>query len=271
MTTKDEQLIFRCFRRKKNYEKNFNKDLIQRFENTYEFCNKDLNKFTLLLRKGVYPYEYMDSWQRFDETSLPDKEAFYSNLNMEDTTDVDYRHGKTVFEYHINKNLRDYHDLHVQSDTLFLADVFENFRNMCIKVYELDPAHFLSPPGLAWQACLKKTEVKLELLTDADMLLMIEKGIRGGICHAIYRYAKANNKYMKNCNKYKEESFFQYLDVNNLYGWAMSQKFPVSGFKWKKNMSKFNEEFIKNYDEDSDKGYILEVDVKYPKNLHGLH
>ena len=98
MTTKDEQLIFRCFRCRKNYEKNFNKELIQRFVNTYEFCNGDLNKFILLLRKGVYPYEYMDSWQIFDETSLPDKEAFYSNLNMEDITDVDYRHGKTVFE-----------------------------------------------------------------------------------------------------------------------------------------------------------------------------
>ena len=231
MTNKDEQLIFRCFRCKKNYEKNFNKDLIQRFANTYEFCNGDLNKFILLLRKGVYPYEYMDSWQKFDETSLPEKEAFYSNLNIEDITDVDYRHGKTVFEYLINKNLGDYHDLYVQSDTLLLADVFEDFRNMCIKVYELDPAHFLSAPGLAWQACLKKTEVKLELLTDVDMLLMVEKGITGGICHAIYRYAKANNKYMKNYNKDKEESFLQYLDDSNLYGWAMSQKLPVSGFK----------------------------------------
>ena len=216
MTTKDEQLIFRYFRCKRNYEKNFNEDLIQRFANTYEFCNGDLNKFILLLRKGVYPYEYMDSWQRFDETSLPDKEAFYSNLNMEDITDVDYRHGKTVFL--INKNLGDYHDLYVQSDTLLLADVFENFRNMRIKVYELNPDQFLSAPGLAWQACLKKTEVKLELLTDVDMLLTVEKGIRGGLCNAIYRYAKANNKYMKNYNKYKEESFLQYLDDNNLYG-----------------------------------------------------
>ena len=115
-----------------------------------------------------------------------------------------------------------------------LADVFENFRNMYIKVYDLDPDHFLSAPGLAWQAYLRKTEFRLELLIDVDMLLMVEKGIRGRLCHAIYRYAKANNKYMKNYNKDKEESFLQYLDDNNLYGWAMSQKFPVSGFKWKK-------------------------------------
>ena len=149
MITKDEQLIFRCFRCKKNYEENFNKELIQRFANTYEFCNGDLNKFILLLRKGVYPYEYMDSWQRFYETSLPDKESFYSNLNMKNITDVDYRHRKTVFEYIINKNFGDYHDLYFQSGTLLLADVFENFRNMCVKVYELDPAHFFSAPGLA--------------------------------------------------------------------------------------------------------------------------
>ena len=221
MTTKDEQLIFKCFSCKKNYEKNFNKKLIQRFTNTYKFCNGDLNKFVLLLRKGVYPYEYMDSWQRFDETSLSDKKAFYSSLNVEDITDVDYKHGKTVFEYLINNNLDDCHGLYVQSDTLLPGEGFGNFKNTCIKVYELYPAHFISAPGLAWQAFLKETEVKLELLTDVDVLLMVEKGIRGGICHAIYRYAKANNNYMKNYNKGKEESFLQYLDGNNLYGWAI--------------------------------------------------
>ena len=206
MKTKDEQLIFRFLRCKKNYEKDFNKELIQRFANIYELFNGDLNKFILLLRKGVYPYEYMDSWERFNETSLPDKEAFHSNLNMEDITDVDYKHAKTVFKNLINKNLVDYHDLYVQSATLLLTDVFENFRNMCIKVYELDPTHFLSAPGLGWQACLKKTEVTLELLTDADMLLMVEKGIKGGICHAMHRYAKANNNnYMKDYNKDEEE------------------------------------------------------------------
>ena len=174
MTTKDEQLIFKCFECKKNYKKDFNKGLIQRFANIYEFCNED-NKFILLLRKGVYPYEYMDSWGRFNETSFPDKEAFYSNLNMEDITDVDHRHAKRVFKSLNNKNLGDYHDLYVQSDTLLLADVLENFRSMCIKVYELNPANFLSAPTLVWQACLKKTGVKLKLLTDPDMLLMVEK------------------------------------------------------------------------------------------------
>ena len=149
--------------------------------------------------------------------------------------------------------------------TAILADVFENFRNKCLKVYELDPAHFLSLPGLAWQACLKKTSVKLELLTDYDMLLMVEEGIRGGICHAIHRYAKVNNKYMKNYDKNEESSYIQYLDANNLYGWAMSQKLPLNGSKWLEDTSEINEEFIKKYDKNNDKGYILEVDVKYPK------
>ena len=137
---------------------------------------------------------------------------------MEDNNDGDHRHAKRLFKSFTNKNVGDYHDLYVQSDILLLADVFENFRNMCINVYELDPAHFFSAPGLAWQACLRKTEVELELLTDPDILLMVENGIRGGICHAIHRYAKANNKYMKDYNKHEEESFLKYNDANNLYG-----------------------------------------------------
>ena len=169
----DDQLIFRCFECKKNCKKDFKKELIKRFANIYEFCNEDINKFILLSRKGVYPYEYMDSWERFDETSLPDKEAFYSSLNMEDITDVDYRHARRVFKNLNNKNLGDCHNFYVQGHTLLLADVFENFRNKFIEIYELDPAHFLPAPGLAWQACLKKTEIELKLLTDANMLLMV--------------------------------------------------------------------------------------------------
>ena len=142
---------------------------------------------------------------------------------------------------------------------------------MCLEIYELDPAHFLSALGLSWQACLKKRRVKLELLTDYDMLLMVEKGLRGGICQATHRYAKANNKYVTNYDKSIESSYIAYLDAKNLYGWAMSQKLPINGFEWVKNLSKFNEDFIKEYDEDSDIGYFLEVDVDYPKKLFNLH
>ena len=161
----------------------------------------------------------------------PIKEAFYSNLNIEDITDIDYKHANKLFKELKLKNLGEYHDLYIQGDTLLLAAVFENFRNMCIKVYKLDPVHFLSAPGLAWQACLKKTKVKLELLTDADMLLMVEEGIREGICHSIHRYARENEKYMKNYDEDEESSYIQDLDANNLYGWAMSQKLPANGFK----------------------------------------
>ena len=160
--TKNEKLILECYNCKQCYKKKFNKELIKRFVGTYEFCNNDttgsssserINKFILLLRKGVYPYEYMDNWERFNETSLPSKESFYSNLNMEDIDDIDYRRGNNVFNKFKLNHLGDYHDLYVQSDTLLLADVFENFRDMCLKEYELDPAHFLSLPGLAWQVC----------------------------------------------------------------------------------------------------------------------
>ena len=154
-----------------------------------------------LFRKGVYPNECIDSWEKFYETTLLPKETFCSNLNLEDISDENYAHAKKVWDVFEIRNLGEYQDLYVQSDILLLADVYENFRNMCLDKYELDPAYFASAPGLAWQDCFKKTGVKLELLTDYDMILVTEKGIRGGICQATYRYAKANNKYMKNYDR----------------------------------------------------------------------
>ena len=246
------------------------KGLIKKFPNTYNFCKGDINKFVMLLRKGVYPYEYMESWEKFDETSLTSKKDFYSKLFLEDISDSDYEHAKKVFKRYC-KNMGDYHDLYVQTDTLLLADVYKNFRNKCLEIYGLDPSYFYSAPGLAWQACLKKNGVKLELLTDIDMLLMIENSIRGGMCQAIYGYAKSNNKYMKNYDKNQESSYLEYLDANNLYGWTMCKKLLINGFKWVTKLDKFNEDFIKNYNENSNVECFLDVDVEYPINLHEMH
>ena len=197
----NEKLIFKCIDCEKEYEKEFNKELIERFANTYKFCDNDLNKFIMLFRKGVYPYEYIDGWVKFNEQIISGKELFYSNSTLENISETDYAHAKNVFKNFNINNLGEYHDLYVRSDTFLLADIFKSFRQSCLKIYELDPVHFVSLPALAWQACLKKTNVELELLTDYDMHLMIEEGIRGGIGHAMQRYAKANNKYMKDYDK----------------------------------------------------------------------
>ena len=139
---KNEKLLLKCFNCDNYYKKKFNQDLIKKFKSTYSFCDNVLNKFVLLLRKGVYRYKYMDSWETFNEASLPSKKDFYSNLNMENIDYIDYKHGNNVFKIKRfkYKNLGEYHDLYVQSDTLLLADVFENFRNTCLKVYEFDSA-----------------------------------------------------------------------------------------------------------------------------------
>ena len=256
----NEKLIFKCIDCDKEYEKEFNNELIGRFANTYKFCDNDLDKFIMLLRKGVYPYEYIDEWGKFNEKLLPGKDSIYSNLTLEN-----------IFKKFNINNLGEYHDLYVRSDTLLLADIFENFRQSCLENYELDLAHFVSLPRLAWQACLKKTNVELELLTDYDMLLMVEEGIKGGICHAVQRYAHANNKYMKDYDKKKKSSYIQYLDANNLYGKAMTEKLPVRGFKWVNDISEIDENFVKVYNKNDNKGYILDVDVDYPNKLQNLH
>ena len=268
---KDDLREYKCLSCNKIYQRKFDGKLKERFFNTYKFSDYNNNNFILLLRKRVYPYEYMDDCEKFNETTLPEKEDFYSHLNMADITDADYALAKRISKDFEIKNIGEYYDLYVQSDKLLLADVFENFRNMCLEIFELDPSKFLSAPGLAWQAAFKKSKVKLDLLTDINVLLMVKKGIRGGICHAIYQYTKANNKYMKDYDKIKESSYLQYWDVNNLYGWAMSGKLPLNNFEWIKDTSQFNEDFIKNYNEESDEGHFLEVDVQYPEKLYEPH
>ena len=197
------------------------------FENCLEV------QYKLLTRKGGYSYEYMPSWDRFKNTELPAIESFYSSLNMSKINESDCKHAQRVWEEFGVRNIGDYHGLYLRTDVVLLANVFEAFRGMCLKHYSLDPAHFYTAPGLAWKACLKKTGVRLELLKDPDMLLMFERGIRGGITQAVHRYALADNKYMGDLyDPNKESSYLQYLDANNLYGWAMSQPLPTGKFEW---------------------------------------
>ena len=220
-----------------------------------------------MFRKGVYPYEYMDSWERFDETALPPIEKFYSSLTDSHISKEDYEHATKVWNTFKCKTLGDYHDLYLKTDVNLLADVFENFRNICLKQYKLDPANYYTSPGLSWDALLKKTNVILELLTDYNMYLMVEKGLRGGISMVSNRYAKANNPLLEDFNPNEKTSYLMYLDANNLYGWAMVQHLPTDSFKW----SSANIEDILKHPLEDQTGYICEVDLEYPDELHEKH
>ena len=164
-----------------------------------------------------------------------------------------------------------YHDLYLESDILLLSDVFENFRITCLQYYKLDPCHYVTSPALQWDAMLKMTGIQLELMTDVDQFQFIEKGMRGGISYIAHRYGEANNRYMAKYDETKPSKYIMYLDVNNLYGCAMSQYLPIGGFKWmtEKPIDKLvNTVYI---NPDADKGYIFEVDLEYPAELHELH
>ena len=227
------------------------------------------NRRKLLLKKGIYPYEYIDSFEKFAETQLPEKEKLYSSLSGHGRTDEEYSRAKQVWAEFGCRNLGDYHNLYVETDMLQLADVFENFRKVCQDKYGLDPAHYYSAPGLSWDALLKKTGVELELLTDMDMHLMIERGMRGGISMASKRHAKANNPRVEGYDPAQPTNYITYLDANNLYGWAMSLPLPKKNFHWKRVMP--TEEQIMNMKWNSKKGWILEVDLEYPAHLHDAH
>ena len=226
----------------------------------------------LIKQKGFYPYEYMNTEEKFNNTKLPPQEAFYSKLSGKGITEKNYKHACNVWNTFKMKTFKDYHKLYNETDVLLLADVFENFRNLCLKIYGLDPVYYYTAPGLAWDACLKMTNINLELLSDPNMLLMFEKGIRGGISMISNRYGEANNKYMgKNFNKNELSKYLMYLDANNLYGSAMSEKLPIHSFKWLSSgeMERlFNNQVVQIWEKTP---CILEVDLEYPENLHDLH
>jgi hypothetical protein len=216
----------------------------------------------MLKQKGVYPYEDMDGFNKLEEASLPPKSKFFSRFNNENISDADYRRAQDVWNTFNMKTMRDYHDLYLKTDVLLLADVMENFRKVCRANYGLDPSWYYTAPGLAWDAILKLTKVELELISDPDMYLFIERGIRGGISTITKRHATANNKYMVNHNPQKKSKFVVYVDANNLYGWAMSQPQPIKNFKWMDS---------KELEEWTEHNCILEVDLEYPHYLHDKH
>jgi hypothetical protein len=227
-------------------------------------------KLKLLTRKGVYPYEYMSSFERFNERELPSKADFFSTLSSEDISVQDYEHAQKVWQVFNIKTIGEYHDLYVATDVNLLSDVFETFRNMCMEYYQLDPAHFYSLPGVSWTACLKMTQIKLELFTDIDQHLFVESGIRGGISMIVKRHSKANNHYLPDYDSAKPSNYIIYKDCNNLYGTSMKYALPTDDFKWlsEDDIDKLN---IMQIPDNSPVGYILEVDLDYPEHLHKLH
>ena len=217
----------------------------------------------LISRKGIYPYYYMNGIKKFEETQLPPKEDFYSKLSDCGVSDDDYNHAKKVWKEFGIKNLGEYHDLYLKSDVLLLADVFEEFRKNSLENYSLDPAWYYTSPGLSWDALLKHSGAKLELLSDVDILLLFENAIRGGVSMIPNRYGKANNKFMgKKFDPSQPSKFITYLDANGLYSWAMMKPLPVGDFKW------MDEKELENW---KNIPCILEVDLEYPKDLHDLH
>ena len=246
--------------KKEKWEKNFTFSK----RNPYVNNKEDLD---LLTDKGVYPYDYFDSFDKFRERQLPPKDKFYSRLTQTDISDEEYKRAQKIWEHFGIRTLGQYHDLYLKTDVLLLTDVFENFRELCLEYYELDPAHYFTLPNFAWDAMLLKTKVQLEPLTDKEMYEMIEHGLRGGMCQVSTKEAKANNKYME--EDYDEtlpSKYINYLDANNLYGLAMSKKLPIGTLKWAKKVPK-----VMDWKPDDDYAYILEVDLEYPQDLHQKH
>ncbi|XP_066599932.1 uncharacterized protein [Prorops nasuta] len=232
-----------------------------------EFQDISLNAFNLLTRKGVFPYDYVKDLNVLNESKLPSRELFYNHLDECEISENDYTHALKVWNTFNIQNIGEYSDLYLKTDVLLLADIFENFRKSCINNYRLDPVHYFSLPSYTWDVMLFYTDIKLELVTDIDMLTFIERGIRGGLSQCSNRYAKANNKFLSNYNSSESSRYLMYFDVNNLYGWAMSQALPFGQFEWVENCENFN---VNDYADDSDTGYIIEVDLFYPEKIHDL-
>ena len=235
------------------------------FKNTSEEFTND-EQFLLMTEKGVYPYDYISTYDKLNETKLPPQNAFYSQLYKKKCSNEDYQQAKKVWSTFQCESILDYHNIYLKSDVLLLADIWENFRAVCYKNYGLDCEYYYTSPSLSWDAMLKITNIELELITDLDQYLFIERGIRGGISQISHRHATANNKYMSTYDETKTESSIVYLDANNLYGHAMCQYLPYKDFEWSEEV--FNVEDIMNLDDEGEKGYLFSVDLHIPEHLH---
>ena len=230
----------------------------------------DDEQFELVKCKGVYAFEWVDSFKKFNWSCLPSKECFFSSLKSKGISDEEYDRACKVWNVFGMKNFGEYHDLYLKCDVLLLCDVFEKFIDSCLKYYGLDPCHYFSSPGLAWDAMLKMSGVRLRLIDDIDIHLFIERGMRGGISYIAKRYCRANNEFVKRYDSGLEKSFNTDWDVNNLYGAAMLEYLPYDEFEW------LSDDEIDGIDfncvgAENDVGSILEVDLKYPNVLHELH
>ena len=240
-------------------------DLRQVFKNTSQEFTDD-EQFKLMTEKGVYPYDYISSFDKLYESKLPPQNAFYSRLYNKKCSNEDYLQAKKVWSVFNCETMLDYHNVYLKSDVLLLADIWENFRSCCFKNYGLDAEYYFTAPSLSWDAMLKITQIELELITDIDQYLFIERGIRGGISQISHRHATANNKYMSTYDETKEESSIIYLDANNLYGHAMCQYLPYKEFEWSDEA--WTREMIMALDDQGYKGFLFSVDLHIPNHLH---
>ena len=253
-----------------------NTSLPELFPNTYDFFKKNYpnlpdTAFKLLTRKGVYPYSYMDSFDKFYEEKLPPIEAYKNDLTGEDLTEEEYQFAQELWKILGLKNLAELHDLYLSTDTNLLADVFNGHRDMAYKEYQLDPANYVTAPSLSWSAALKKSKVKLQLIDDVDMSLFVDECLTGGYAAVVEHYAKANNPYLKEYDPEKPNSYILNTDCTNQYGACMKMHLPTGGFKWVEDTSIFTEEFIKKLESDQAIGYFIQADLEYPDYLHEAH
>ncbi|XP_063241118.1 uncharacterized protein LOC134541533 [Bacillus rossius redtenbacheri] len=235
------------------------------FKETSKYFTSE--EMSLVTRKGVFPYDYVSSWETLDEPQLPPKEKFYNLLNDSNISEEDYHHAKAVWDKFGCVTLGDYSDVYLKTDVLLLADVFESFSLLCLTTYGLDCSHYVSAPGFTFDAMLKETQVRLEQMTDYDMYMFIEAGIRGGVAQVVKRHCKANNTCLpRTYDPIQPSNHIMYVDANNLYGWAMSLPLPTNGFKWVGA-----DIDVMSIPDEGQTGYILEVDVEYQSALHEEH